>query len=268
MVKIFNKIKGVFNFKKKIINYLNWSGDYISWNDALRCCDGFDSELILNKCASSLIEVKHGRRAYERDSVLFDEIQHSLGLIIGMLCAMNKSDNKLSVLDFGGSLGSSYFQNKDLTFFNELNWSIIEQPHFVDYGRVNFEDNKLNFFYSVEEALSRGPHEIVLLSSVLQYIEDYVKVIKSISETSASYILIDRTPIINGSKSRIVKQVVPEEIYPTSYPMHIFEYEELISHFVDYDVVFDFYSYCDPHFLTLEDGISVSWKGILLKLKG
>jgi putative methyltransferase (TIGR04325 family) len=38
------------------------------------------------------------------------------------------SQNKLSILDFGGALGSSYFQNRNI-LKNKLNfkWGIVEQ---------------------------------------------------------------------------------------------------------------------------------------------
>ena len=70
-------------------------------------------------------KVKNGEAVYERDSVLFDEIQYSWGLLAGLEKAALEHDGKLCVLDFGGSLGSTYYQNKQ---FSEL---VFHQIHLL-----------------------------------------------------------------------------------------------------------------------------------------
>ncbi len=43
-----------------------------------------------------------------------------------------ENNNNLSVLDFGGSLRSTYYQNKTfLENLNSIEWSIVEQTHFL-----------------------------------------------------------------------------------------------------------------------------------------
>ena len=53
---------------------VRWSGDYDSWTEAQKASTGYDGKVILNKVKDSLLRVKNGKAAYERDSVLFDEI--------------------------------------------------------------------------------------------------------------------------------------------------------------------------------------------------
>ena len=43
----------------------------------MRMSSGYDSQLILDKVLTSTLKVKNGEAAYERDSVLFDEIQYA-----------------------------------------------------------------------------------------------------------------------------------------------------------------------------------------------
>ena len=61
--------------KNSVQGQLIWSGDYKTWEDAQARCTGYDSEIILDKVKNSLLKVKNGEAIYERDSVLFDEIQ-------------------------------------------------------------------------------------------------------------------------------------------------------------------------------------------------
>ena len=55
---------------------LKWSGRYAKWDDALMQCTGYENDSILEKCKISLLKVKNGEKAYERDSVVFDQIDY------------------------------------------------------------------------------------------------------------------------------------------------------------------------------------------------
>ena len=90
-----------------------FSGDYADWETASAHASGYDSVLILEQVKQAMLKIKSGEAAFERDSVLFDEVQHSFPVLTGLLRAAVENGNQLSVLDFGGSLGSSYFQCRD-----------------------------------------------------------------------------------------------------------------------------------------------------------
>ena len=118
---MFQKIKyQLYQLKVKLLSFLRgevkhskphgWFGNYKTWQEVERLCNGYDAADILKKVRQSVLKVRNGEAVYERDSVLFNEIQYSPALIE----AFKKSikDNTLHVVDFGGSLGSSYFQHQ------------------------------------------------------------------------------------------------------------------------------------------------------------
>src|SRR2546423_4469658 len=110
-----------------------WKGNYSTWQEAIRHCNGYDSPGILEKVKFSALKVKKGVAPYERDSVLFDRIAYSWPLLASLLWIAAKNRGRLNVLDFGGSLGSSYFQNRQfISGLNEIRWYVIEQPNFVE----------------------------------------------------------------------------------------------------------------------------------------
>lgn len=53
------------------------SGYYNSWIEAVAASTGYDTDLILEKTKAALLKVKNGEAIYERDSVLFNEIQYT-----------------------------------------------------------------------------------------------------------------------------------------------------------------------------------------------
>jgi len=210
------------------------SGDYRSWGEAMAASTGYDSEIILEKTRLALLAVKNGGAAFERDSVLFDEIEYAWPSLAGLMWVAARSGWTLNVLDFGGSLGSTYFQN--LAFLSALpgvRWNIVEQPQHVKTGKEWFEDDHLRFYADIRDCLAETQPNVVLLSSVLQYLERPYAVLDQVLALPCELVIIDRTPFWSGPVDRLCVQAVPPSIYPASYPSWIFSRQEFRSRLDD-----------------------------------
>ena len=97
-----------------------FTGEYNSWNDALVNCKGYDDEDILKRVLLSAKKVKSGEMVYERDSILFDRIEYSWEVLAGMLWVASRISRRLCILDIGGSLGTTYFQNNKFQRFSNF----------------------------------------------------------------------------------------------------------------------------------------------------
>ena len=202
---------------------ISLSGPYDSWQEALSHSSGYAGDLIVDKVKNALLKVKNGEAACERDSVTFDTKQYSFPVLAGLLRAVINANGPLKVLDYGGSLGSSYFLYRDLLEpVKTLSWHVVEQPGFVDCGRRDFENGELRFFASVDDSLATGAPDVVLFSSVLQYVEHPDQVVNRITSYNPPYIIIDRTPFRDAATDLITVQTVPPEIYEASYPSWVF----------------------------------------------
>jgi putative methyltransferase (TIGR04325 family) len=178
--------------------------------------------VILEKVLEATLQVKRGEAAFERDSVVFDRLEYAWPVTAGLMWAAARSGGKLHVLDFGGSLGSCYFQNRGLLdALPDVRWSVVEQAHYVAAGREHIADDRLQFHESIADAVAASDPNVVLLSSVLQYLESPFAVIDELAGTAATSIVIDRTPFANAPRDALVIQRVPPAIYAASYPMWI-----------------------------------------------
>jgi len=219
-------------YRKTKRNKYGWYGNYKTWVEAKNASTGYDSEKILEKVKSSLLKVKNGDAVFERDSVIFEEVQYSWPFIAGLMYAAAKCQGKLNVLDFGGSLGSSYYQNKKfLDGLNQVTWSIVEQKKFVDIGKQYFEDERLNFFYNVKDCIKKKKPKTLVLASILQYIENPYELLNDILVYDFDIIIIDRTYFNIQNRNVIKLQVVPPEIYEASYPCWFFDENYFIEYF-------------------------------------
>ncbi|MEW5819373.1 MAG: methyltransferase, TIGR04325 family, partial [Cyanobacteriota bacterium] len=146
-----------------------------------------------------------------------------------MLVAAIK-ENSLSVLDFGGSLGSTYFQNrKFLENLRNVQWGIVEQSKFVETGKDSFENETLKFFYDIDTCIKEIKPDVVILSSVLPYLETPYKFLEELLQRNIDYIIIDRTPVVDSNNDILTIQKVPPEIYEASYPAWFFSRQRLFN---------------------------------------
>lgn len=209
-----------------------FEGPFPTWRQARESCTGYDSLQILSKVLVATMKVKGGEATYERDSVLFDAPEYEWPVIAALLRTAVRHNGRLSVLDFGGALGSSYFQNRKLLdTAADLRWAVVEQDHYVNAGRQHIEDSVLRFYSSIGDCTAASRPNAILLSSVLQYLENPEEILSNLVECDADIIILDRT-IINASEShRIYVQRVPASIYQASYPCRSLSRSKLLRAF-------------------------------------
>jgi len=252
--------------KKLIVQREIWSGEYSTWADAEVFCTGYNSPIILEKCRTSLLKVKSGKAVYERDSVLFDEIQYSWGLLAGLQKAAFENDGNLCVLDFGGSLGSTYFQNREfLSSLKGLRWCIVEQTHFVECGQKDFESDQLKFYYTVEECMEHNDPNVLLLSGVLQCLEKPHQWLERLLSFRFPTVILDRTSFVENETDILTIQNVPSSIYEASYPAWFFGSNTRKKIVDKYKYVIPFKGDVETSTI-INNTHQVYWGGLILKL--
>lgn len=199
------------------------AGDYPGWDEASRVSTGYDAAVILDRTREALVKVRDGAAAAERDSVLFDAPQYRFPLLAGLLHAALAEGGELRILDFGGALGSSYFQcRRFLGAVQRLEWCIVEQPAHVACGHAHFEDDTLKFFDTVDACLQVCRPTTLLLSGVLQYLRDPYATLAQLLEARLPHVILDRTGFLERDAERLTIQTVSEAIYPASFPAWFF----------------------------------------------
>lgn len=255
---ILTRLRGGGKNQKVLI----FSGNYKTWDEAKSRSAGYESGVILEKVKTAAEKVKRGDAAFERDGVAFREPDYRWPLIASLLFAASLQKNRLSVMDFGGSLGSAFFQNRKLLSHLELLWSVVEQKPFAEEGAKRFSDRTLRFFDSIEEAASLSPN-LALFGSSLPYVPKPYEILAKITSLPVRYLVVDRTPFIKDGDDRLTVQTVPAKFGGGSYPAWFFSEKKFLNFFSPaYELV--------AEFKALEgtvafDGIVATYKGFLFK---
>lgn len=207
---------------------ITFRGTYESWEEARKHSSGYDADAILDRVKDAARKVRSGAAVCERDSVLFDTPLYPFPLLTTLLRAALEHDGRLTVLDFGGALASSYYQCRD--FFSglqSLRWCVVEQPKFVACGKQEFQTDVVRFYESVESCVKEESPTVILMSGVLQYLPAPLKILAEVSRIGAPFIIIDRTPVALSGQQAISVQHVPSTIMRSSYPVWLFNEEQL-----------------------------------------
>lgn len=251
-------------FKRHKLRY-GFFGDYKSWDEARKASVGYDEQSILEKVRHAVLAVQRGEAAYERDSVLFYEREYAWPVISALFLISLENNNFLNVLDFGGSLGSTYFQNKPLLDnIKYLKWNIVEQPSFAECGEKYFSSEQLNFYSDMDSCLEENNVNCLMLSSVLQYLDKPYDFLNQMIEKSIPYVIVDRTGFLHANRDRLTVQKVSPSIYKASYPCWFFDEKKFRACFKNYELVYDFWALDG---IIDEHGIKATYKGLVYRKK-
>jgi putative methyltransferase (TIGR04325 family) len=243
---------------------IEFSGDYRSWSEAASLATGYDQRDILEKVVSATLAVKTGKAKSQRDGILLEENSHNFPLITTLLSAALADGNRLNVLDFGGSLGSSYFDSRSfIEQISEVNWSIVEQAHFVAAGKEHVASNELHFFETIEDCARVHRPNVVILSGVLQYLPDPWGTLQGLQRLESLYLFVDRTAFTMADADRLTIQHIPGWDYSASIPAWFFSQDKFLKRISDsnYGVVSEFQA-LDHYSLP---GAQVAFKGFICK---
>jgi putative methyltransferase (TIGR04325 family) len=205
-----------------------WSGNYPSWSEANKECLGYAEEHIVDQIKGVVLRTKDDPNHYERDGcVIGGEPEYAFELLNHI--KESAVDGKINLIDFGGSLGTSYYQLRKYLTDYDVTWNIIEQGHFVKIGKETFEDDNIKFYYTMDECLAVTKPNCFISSSVLPYIEDAHSILNEAFEKGFDWILLDRISVIDGVNDLISIQIVPPDIYKAIYPCWFFGEDKLVA---------------------------------------
>lgn len=221
----------IINIKHKIQKnkLLYYYGKYSTWEEAVSVAEsiggGYEKPNIFRAEKEAMGKVINGGATYEQDGVLFYEKNVHFQILTSLLYTYSHT-GKTCVIDYGGALGSMYFRHRDELRGLNIDWNVLEQKHFVNYGKTNIKD--ISFYYTLEECLEKKRANFVLFSSVLGYLPNGLEAMKQCMNNGIEYICVDSTAFFMDKRpEQIMIQHVPDTIYRAEYPIHIFNWDDV-----------------------------------------
>jgi putative methyltransferase (TIGR04325 family) len=246
---------------------LRFSDQPTSWADALAMSSGYSDDDILDRVTQATRAVVSGKASFERDSVLFYKHDYRFPVLASVLRAAALNGGQLEVVDFGGSLGSTYLQCRPLlNGLSRIDWWIVEQPKFVAAGRREFTTTELHFAETTLGVPKLSAESMVLACGVLQYVERPFAILDELGRLDGKHMTIDRLPLSDALHDRLCIQHTPKSIYSASYPCWIFSRSHLMAYLSKkWHVICDFA--CEEGLAKTDDGLRFEFRGMILERK-
>jgi putative methyltransferase (TIGR04325 family) len=211
-------MKSFFVYIKRIKRKFSYSNvkTYLTFQDAIEDSpNSYDSNEIAKVVSSKTLIFENNLLGSAKEINVSE-----LKTIFGVSLLSEASTNR--VLDFGGAAGYHFFISK--YFFSgirKFDWRVVETSEMVHEGRCSNDNSELKFFDSLPEALGNDfKPQLVLASSVLQYMPDPLAQLRKLTELSAEYIYISRTPMsTDGKKQIFIQSSLLSENGPGSMPL-------------------------------------------------
>ena len=198
----------------------------------MKHCTGYDDPSITEKALSSILETKDQSDRYERDSSI---IEGTPDFAFNSLRWMKSfaEGNKIDLVDFGGSLGSSFFQLKPFLENYSAKWNVIEQEHVAAVGKSKLENDQLKFFSNIQNIPDASSISTFFSSSAIQYLQDPYKVLHDLNLREFNYLIFDRLSVLESEKDRLTIQIVPKKRYKAIYPCWFLSKKKFLNYFID-----------------------------------
>jgi putative methyltransferase (TIGR04325 family) len=199
-----------------------FEGPYSSWQGAMAASDdGWDSIDVLEKTLDLSLKMRDGLIEFQQDLIEYNRIIYSETILAFLAMASGMHGNSIEIVDFGGSLGTNFTQNKKILRHliddGKCKWNVVERPPTVKIGRNYFEDKSLQFFVSLDELMARNGYvpTSFLFSGSTQCIEQPFVLLDEIIDRGANLIAFDRLFVSPNAQHEIFIQHHMGTTYPT-----------------------------------------------------
>lgn len=138
-------------------------------------------------CQALMARVQDGQPAFSGNEY---ELKHVTFAYVLALSAQDKE--RITVLDYGGSLGDYFWHGKALLPLVEIEYHCKELPVIAAAGRhVNPAVN----WYTDDSCLLQ-PYDLVMFSSSVEYIKDWQHVVQSGARAARGYLFLSDVPTV------------------------------------------------------------------------
>lgn len=206
--------------------YIWFEGPFRSWEEAQSSAKGYGLDEIAERVLNSVIQARSDSFNFERDGLVLPGNGQDGALIAALNLARASSGTPIQVLDFGGGLGSTFWSHREIVEeIGLVKWTVIEQDSFLRVSRKLPSIPKL-YFEAGDSIPSEHSPNLVILGSVLQYLESPEKVLSSLLGLRPQVLFLGRHPVSNARERIPLVQHVPRRINESDYPMWLFPKDE------------------------------------------
>jgi putative methyltransferase (TIGR04325 family) len=195
-----------------------------SWGDATSRSSGYQSPQTINSLIGSDPVSEQNHVSENLIGSRFQQVASAF--LEGVASAQLQTT--IRVLDIGGGLGEYFFLLEKIVPSLTVHWTIVETSAVCELA-IRTVPAQTNLVWTDSVDHVEGNFDIVLMSSVIQYVENPYELL-NIGIEKSNFLILNRCPLTTSKTGVVCIQRPGFFESKGSYPVHMLSETELISH--------------------------------------
>lgn len=232
-----------------------------SWDTAVSKSVGYEANEVIYPIVQDALQLQHAHETATFTTSRYQQI--ASGILYCITQLQKNASESIRVLDVGGGGADYYYQLQRFAPQLNVEWTVLETPALVKAltDETGLKFSNLKWVDSLEK--TEEAYDVVLCSSVLQYLEKPWDMLSNLTKKS-QFIVINRIPLVNAPEHFTAVQRIFIRGKRGSYPAHFFSEERFLNQVTQYGEI-------TMRWHVLEDQPVIDWKaqpnhGIVLKI--
>ena len=202
-----------------------------SWESAVRKSSGYESVNVVEPVVTAARRVQNDSQTSSLASSRYQQI--AAGMLYCISQGRFNAGEPIRVLDVGGG-GADYFHHFQ-TFAPRINfdWTVLETPAMAEAMSNEFGQNLANLRWVNSIENTNEIYDVVLCSSVLQYVKNPVELLATLVAKS-EFLIVNRIPLVDSSEHFVAVQRIISNGKRASYPIHFFAEKKFLTEVSQY----------------------------------
>ena len=197
-----------------------------SWESAVRKSSGYESVNVIEPIVAA------ARRLQSDSQTSFVSNSRYQQIAAGMLFSISQErfniGEPIRVLDVGGAGADYFYQFQKFAPQINFDWTVLETPALAEAMANEFGRNLTNLRWLDSIKNTRETYDVVLCSSVLQYVENPFELLAILVKKS-KFVIINRIPLVGSPEHFYAVQNIITNGKRSSYPVHFFSEKAFLT---------------------------------------
>ena len=233
-----------------------------SWNTALAKSIGYESTSVVEPVVQAARQLRNNCEDTAFVTSRYQQV--ASGLLYCIAQSALEPSQPIRVLDFGGGGADYFYQFQKFAPYFNFDWTVLETPALAEAMQRDLGHDHANLRWVDSFEKTSESYDVVLCSSVLQYVEKPFEVLDQLVKKS-QFLILNRLPLVDTAEHFVAVQRIVTKRKRGSYPAHFFSESKFMQDLSQYGLI-------PMRWMVPEDQPVINWKaqpnqGLVLQTK-
>ena len=202
-----------------------------SWESAVARSSGYESANVVEPVVTAARRVQIDSQTSNVSTSRYQQI--AAGLLYCVSQGRFSSAEPIRVLDVGGAGADYFYQFQKYAPQINFDWTVLETPALAEAMSNEFGRNLSNLRWVSSIENTNEIYDVVLCSSVFQYVEKPFELLATLVKKS-EFLIVNRISLVDSPEHFVAVQRIISNGKRASYPIHFFAEKKFLNEMSQY----------------------------------